>query len=312
MTADHEWDAIVAGDLFVDLIFSGFPSWPQPGEEAFAQRFAREVGGGAAITACGLAKLGLKSALFAVTGKVDSFGLIERLNGCGVDTRAIQFHSSEPAGLTVSVSTAKDRAFFTYAGANPALLDLLLDANVRLDLARARHVHLACAPAPELLMDLSGMLHERGCRVSLDVGWHEDWLKDRRSLRALREIDLFMPNEREARLMTGESEPEAILRAFAEAGLRAVALKLGPRGAALLWDEQIHRCEPYPARPLDTTGAGDGFDAGFIFGCLRGDAPAACLQAANVCGALSTEALGGLAAFPERDRLETALLRYGE
>jgi sugar/nucleoside kinase (ribokinase family) len=89
--------------------------------------------------------------------------------------------------------------------------------------------------------------------------------------------------------------------------LRGVALKLGPDGAALLWDGEIHRCGPYPVEPLDTTGAGDCFDAGFIYGWLRGQSPGACLQIANVCGALSTRDLGGITASPAKDQLEAAL-----
>ena len=110
--------------------------------------------------------------------------------------------------------------------------------------------------------------------------------------------------------MTGESEPDAILHKFADAGLRAVALKLGPRGAALLWDEKIYQCDPYSVVPLDTTGAGDAFDAGFIYGWLRGESPDECLRIANVCGALSTEAVGGITGFPAEDRLVRALREW--
>ena len=62
-------DVLVAGDLFLDLVMSGFESWPLPGEEAFARKFHKEVGGGAAITACGLAKLGLRAGILGSVGK---------------------------------------------------------------------------------------------------------------------------------------------------------------------------------------------------------------------------------------------------
>src|SRR5437867_186420 len=126
---------------------------------------------------------------------------------------------------------------------------------------------------------------------------------------ALREIDLFMPNEREAQLMTGKSDPGEMLRALADAGLKGVALKLGESGSALLWNRDIYRCGPHDATPVDTTGAGDSFDAGFIHGLLQDESPMACLRIGNICGALSTEALGGIAAFPNRDQLAAAMRR---
>src|SRR5262249_42861044 len=124
-----------------------------------------------------------------------------------------------------------------------------------------------------------------------------------RSLRALGEIDLFLPNQREAALMTGETEPETMLRALGDAGARGAALKLGAQGAMLLWRGEILRGEPYPVEPVDTTGAGDCFDAGFFFAQLQDEPPMKRLQFGNVCGALSTRAAGGVAAFPALDEL---------
>lgn len=307
MNLEKKYHAIVVGDVFTDLIMADFPKLPQPGEEAFAGRFGREIGGGAAITACGMARLGLSVALLAVVGSDDGSWLIEDLKARGVSVQGIQCNPEESTGLTVSVSTNVDRAFYTYFGANRALPRLLADMDFRHAMSFARHVHLACAPEPDLLVDLAEALHAAGCRISLDTGWHESWLKDAHSLQALRAIDLFFPNEREAEMMTGESEPEGMLRSLADAGLRAVALKRGASGAALLWSEEVFACESYPVETLDTTGAGDGFNAGFIYAYLRGETPARCLQTATICGSLSTRGLGGVATFPTTGELAAAL-----
>lgn len=304
---DVQWDVLTAGDIFVDLVLSGFLSWPRPGEEAFASQFTREIGGGAAITACGLAQMGVRVGIIAVVGNDDGDWVIERLHRRGVDTRLIQRDMEEPTALTVSISTSEDRAFFTYPGANRRLADVITDEHIRRLLAKARHAHLACALDPDVLVSLSRDLHSRGCRVSIDVGWHESWLSDPRSFGALREIDLFFPNEREAERMTGKSEPKAMLQAFARAGVSAVALKLGPEGSALLWRDEIFFADPYPVVPVDPTGAGDCFNAGFLAAWLAGESPAQCLRWANICGALSTRNLGGITAFPTRDEVDTAL-----
>lgn len=302
-------DIIVAGELYTDLILSGFDFWPQPGQEAFAKTFHREVGGGAANTACGMARLGSRAGVHGVVG-TDGDWTIEQLAGYGVDTAHISRHATEPTAFTVAVSTPEDRSFFTYPGANRAFPAMLARDAAGRRLQGAGHVHLAFPPELSEARELAAAIRSNGCTVSLDVGWHEHWLKDARVRDLLPELDLFFPNEVEAHALTGETEPEKILRWFEAAGLARAALKLGPRGAALLWDGEIHWAAPPRVMPVDTTGAGDCFDAGFLHAWLRGDSPETCLRAGNLCGALSTEAYGGVAGVPDRARFNQLLKDY--
>jgi len=289
MSAPRPLDVMVVGDFFAELVMSGFSSWPgRTGEELFAERFGREIGGGTAITACGLAKLGAKIGVVGVVGETDGQWLIERLESRGVNTSAIQRSSREPTAVTVSISSATDRTFLTYMGANRELPANLQQIASRGDFAKARHIHLAFAPKPAEADNLFREVSSQGCTLSIDVGWHPEWLSDRDSWEALRSVNIFFPNEREAALMTGETDPR----------LRTVALKLGPAGAGLLYDGTIIFCEPILIQSLDTTGAGDCFDAGFLYAWLRGDNPRDCLKAGTVCGALSTRCLGGIDGFP--------------
>ena len=312
MTSRKSWDVVVVGDLFIDEIFSDFYTLPKLGEEAFARRFKREIGGGAAITASGLGRLGLKVAVVGVVGSEDAVWLIKRLTAERVDTDALELDPDEPTGVTVSASTHEDRAFFSYYGANKGLQDLLEKPNARKVMMEARHVHFACAPDREVAAGLLPVLRAHKCRTSVDVGWHPSWLTDPRNLETLRESDLFFPNDREAELMTGESEPYKMLRAYRENGLRAVGLKLAGRGAALLWKQKEFVCDPLSVANVDTTGAGDCFDAGFIYGWLKSNSPQACLEIANTCGALSTRELGGIAAFPTIQELGNVLAINGK
>lgn len=309
MTETKAWDVIAAGDIFVDLILSGVPTWPQPGEEVFATRFAREIGGGAAITACGLARLGLRVSLLAVVGRDDGEWVRERVSAHGVDPHLLIQHAGEPTAVTVSVSRADDRMFVTYMGANRALSSWIAKESTWTALSAARHVHLACAPDPSTMSALGRFLHEHGTSLSLDVGWHPEWLRAAESHRALRALDLFFPNEREILALTGARDPESALRALAEAGLSKVALKRGAAGAMLLWEGELYAEPAYPIHPVDTTGAGDCFDAGFLYAWLSGEPPSRCLKIATICGALSTRRLGGVAAFPTKDEIEEALQR---
>ena len=300
-------DVLVVGDIFVDIVMSGFPDWPKPGQEAFAKEMLCEVGGGAAITACGLSRLNVTTGVVGLVendGDVGDGGWItKRLSSFGVSTTMLEKHPTEPTGITIAVSSNRDRAFFTYPGANTGLPELLARSDVRSALETAAHVHFACRLDPLLLIELTESLHAQGTRVSLDVGWHPDWLGDRNSIRAVGELDWFMPNETEAEVMTGKSDPDEILDAFERMGIRRVALKLGERGAALIVDGSKVFVDPLKVQVVDTTGAGDSFDAGFIYGSLRGQSPERCLSIANMCGALSTRALGGITAFPSESEI---------
>jgi ribokinase len=294
---------IVIGEFFIDEILSGFQTLPKLGEESFARHFHREVGGGAAITACGLAKLGVPVAVLGAVGKEDGAWVIKRLNAQGVDCSGLELDPSEPTGLTVSVSTREDRAFFSYYGANQLLARLLGKPETLKRIQSARHVHFACAPDSEVDQPLFEKLRRRRCRISIDVQSHISWLTRPESLNILRDCDVFFPNEREAEWVSGEEGTHKVLRSLRDKGLRGVGMKLGGRGAALLWRKRELLCDPFPVETVDTTGAGDCFDAGFIYAWLRGEKPQRCLEIANICGALSTRVLGGIRGFPTLEEL---------
>jgi sugar/nucleoside kinase (ribokinase family) len=291
-------EVLVAGEIYADLIMAGFDFFPRPGQEAFAREFRREIGGGAAITACGLASLGTRAGLFGICGADHRAWIAERLGAYGVDTSALAEDADEPTGFTVAVTAPDDRAFFTYLGANHGFAAAVQSASFD----ELRHVHLAWAPPGDIASALFDRIHRAGATVSLDAGWHEDWLDHPRALDALRAVDIFFPNETEAARITGEKDPERMLRRFREAGLRGVALKLGANGSQLLLRGTTYEAAPRAVVPIDTTGAGDCFDAGFLHAWLRGESPQRCLDAGNLCGALSTEAYGGITGFPSRDR----------
>jgi sugar/nucleoside kinase (ribokinase family) len=310
MPGSKEWDFMVVGELFFDEILSGLQAFPKLGEEAFARKYCREVGGGAAITACGLAKLGAKVAVLGVIGH-DGDWLTSRLGEFGVDTNLIERDRGGPTGLTVSVSTREDRAFFSYYGANDALNSLLRRHDWIEHMSSAKVVHIATSPDGELDANLIPVLKRAKVMVSLDVQSHMSWLTSPSTLKILRAADIFFPNELEAEWVSGQSGVHRILRGLRAKGLKRVAVKLGGKGAALTWDRRELFVDPYSVDTEDTTGAGDCFNAGFLFAYLRGEKEESCLQWANICGALSTRELGGVRGFPTLRELQEALEEDG-
>jgi sugar/nucleoside kinase (ribokinase family) len=296
------YDVTVIGEIYLDHVFSGFANWPGPGEEIFTDQYVWELGGGAVTTACALSRLGRSVQLIGVVGE-DQFPMIEaRLAIFGVSTANLT-RTSERSGVTVSISTTKDRSFFTYRGANQQLSQLLRSNASLLDIAAsAKHVHLAMPLAPEDADTVLPVLKRKGATISIDVGHHVKWLEDARSLEIVRAIDYVMPNEKEAVLVA--RTPQGYLELCHSLGVRHALVKLGSAGAVMLSDGVEYQAAPPVVDTLDTTGAGDAFDAGFIDAVLSGLSPKQCIEHGCVCGALSTRAAGALQALPTCDETE--------
>lgn len=295
-------DVTVVGEIYIDHVFTGFAAWPQPGEEVFTNEYLQEIGGGAANTACGLARLGRSVRLIGIVGAADAPWLQSRLGEFGVQTDAIT-HSEIRTGVTVSVSTVEDRSFFTYVGANSQLPALLRQRAVLEQMKLSRHVHFAMPLDPHTASEILPELRAAGCTTSLDVGFQPAWLRHPDSLIACRATDYFLPNEREASLLC-DGDATAYL-SFAEGHeLPHGVLKLGARGAAMSSKGRRYDVSPPEVNVVDTTGAGDAFNAGFIDALLDGAGPEACLRRACLCGGLSTQAAGALDGLPTVEQVE--------
>jgi sugar/nucleoside kinase (ribokinase family) len=177
-------------------------------------------------------------------------------------------------------------------------------------LRSSRHVHVSSyflqAGLPPDLPPLFREAHEAGVSTSIDPNWDpaDEW--DGGLLSLLSETDCFLPNSVEARSITGVDDIDVAALTLAERG-SIVAVKFGQGGGLALWGDEVVRSESIPADVVDTTGAGDSFDAGFLAGRLTGLPLSRCLQLAVACGSLSTRAAGGTAAQPTMDEAVAAL-----
>jgi sugar/nucleoside kinase (ribokinase family) len=296
------WDVIVVGEIYVDHVMTGFATWPRPGEEVITDNYTREIGGGAAITACGLARLGRSVQLLAVIGASDGTWLEQRLKQFGVTVGGLRKVVGW-TGITLSVSTREDRSFFTHAGANTHLERELRRRETLGILTQARHVHFAM-PLPRTVGDrLLPLLRESGTTVSLDVGFRPEWFADAQNRLICQTVDYLLPNEKEAGLMCGSEDPRDYFSFAQQQRFQAPVLKLGARGAISVEGETIHGVPPPPVNAIDTTGAGDAFDAGFIDAVLDSASAKERLRRACICGALSTRVAGALGALPNSEEL---------
>ncbi|HEV7185448.1 MAG TPA: carbohydrate kinase family protein [Leifsonia sp.] len=309
-------DVLVVGDANPDLLLTGdvVPRFGQA--EQLLDSADLVLGGSAAIVAAGLARLGARTALAAVVGH-DQFGafVVERLSERGVDASAVTVRDDLATGISVVLSEEHDRGILTLPGTIPALDAAAV--RVAIERLRPRHVHFASyflQPAlaralPELLDDL--LLS--GITTSLDTNWDpaERWdgLID-----VLSRVTCFLPNAEEAIAIAGAVSERAVADLDDAGGLLSalgcrVVVKAGAAGG-LAFERGIRTADA-PGLELDvvdTTGAGDSFDAGYLAAMLQGTAPESDrLRWAAVAGSLSVRGLGGTAAQATADELAGAL-----
>jgi sugar/nucleoside kinase (ribokinase family) len=254
----------------------------------------------------------LKVALVAAVG-ADPAGtfMLGQLGREGVDVSAVTVCATAPTGMTVALSRGEDRAILTALGA----MTSLTAADIPLALlARSRHVHVSSyflladsfgssgvwrVPRGHGLAAILAQARAAGAVTSLDTNWDPAgrW-GDERLAAGIAAVDLLLPNEAEALALSGAIALEDAVSALVAAG-PALAVKLGERGVLCADGTATYQVSLPPVTPVDTTGAGDCFNAGLIAGLLQVlPLPhAAALGCAT--GALSTRALGGTAGAPD-------------
>jgi sugar/nucleoside kinase (ribokinase family) len=303
-------DVVVIGDANPDVVLRGdvVPRFGQV--EQLIDAAELTLGGSAAIVACGLARLGVKTALVGVVGN-DAYGDFVRLKlaEAGVITQRLRIDPTTATGLTVVLSAPSDRAILTFPGTIPSLTSDAIDPSV---FNGVRHVHVA-SPflQPELTRGLPTLLsaaRSAGASTSLDPNWDPSgqWTA---IAAVLAHLDVLLPND--AELLALNDDPAASLdvaaAAFTAQGMTVVA-KCGSDGGRL-WtpDGQQHHVPTTPTDVTDTTGAGDSFDAGYLAARLDGLDPRTCLAYAVAAGSLSTRAAGGTGAQADRAELAAAV-----
>lgn len=297
------WDVVTVGEIYIDHVFSGLQDWPCPGEEVFTRNYLRELGGGAAITACGLGLLGHKTAVFGVVGEVEEKWIKQRFGDFQVEAAGLKPVRGS-SGVTVSVSVRSERSFYSYAGSNEQLSDYLSTEELTEELQQAAHVHFAVPLERRFAQTVLPRLKNAGCTVSLDVGWQPEWYQKPENLQTCLEIDYFLPNRKEAECLTGKERPEEVLLGLEQLGFFHVVVKLGPDGAAMRTGGKMLQVPSPQITVKDTTGAGDAFDAGLIDAIMSGADAQEVLRRAAICGALSTRAAGALNGLPTRQELK--------
>lgn len=270
------------GRLYCDLIFTDLPRMPTMGTEVYAGGFGVHAGGGAFITAAHLAALGHGSALSAMLPPAPFDAILAGdLESVGVDLRLCRTMApgSDPQ-VTVALAGEDDRAFVTRRS-GPAFPALEVGDLTALGVT---HVHVGELATLIERPGIIALARGAGATISLDCSW-DDGLAAPDIAAVLPEVDVFLPNEAEVRHLEEIGVPRS--------RFPLTAIKQGAEGAtALAGDAQVHEPAQVVA-VVDTTGAGDAFNAGFVNAWLAGQDLRACLRAGNAQGARAIAQRGG-------------------
>ena len=312
MASTKTFDLAIAGELNLDLILYGLPLEMPPERDLLASGFVSTLGSSSAIVAHNAAALGLRVQFQSLVGS-DDFGRIalDRLRAIEVDVSHVAVNAAVNTGVTVLLPHGNVRHSLTYLGSIAQLSRAHLDIEA---LEQARHLHLCSLYLQQGLhgniRDMLQHLKTAGLTISLDT--NDDpanaWGAPLHDLLPL--MDIFMPNEDELCRMAGNISLEQALQTFATE-VPTVVVKRGRNGCRIRHSGRTFDVPGLNVTPVDTIGAGDSFDAGFLTAFLRGHDLLTSARAGNITGALCTQGTGGTEAFRSSDLREAFLEEHG-
>jgi len=288
-------DVLVLGTYFCDLIFTGLPEPPRLGADLFSQGFEMAPGGSGYILTTALQRLGVRACWMAQFGD-DLFSqfVLGEAQREGLDSSLFQVYNQPLRSLSASFSFPHDRGFISYVDPFPER-----------HLLQPRWVVNPPFNGSGDCRALIELIHRHGGKVFVDCQYVTTTLDEPGLVDTLSRVDVFAPNQSEACQLTGEEDPAKAAARLAET-CPLVVVKASAQGAYAQCGDQACYSPALPVEVVDTTGAGDAFNAGFLAALLRGEPIQTCLRYGNVCGGLSTTQRGGATAVPTMD----ALIQY--
>jgi ribokinase len=303
------------GDVNVDLI-ARIDNMPALGKQVITKDFQTHGGGCSANFSLECARLGMDVQLFGKVGD-DVFGtyVLVELDDNGVDTGNVLL-TEKKTGVTVAMVQGIERSFITFRGENATYCLNDIDVS-KID---AGIVHLPSYFLLDGLRDdyvkLIDLLHAAGIQVSFDTGWDpRGFTKETVGplLEILPRVYVFLPNIDEARKILGLDEntgPEKAARILLDMGVRVAAIKMGSKGSWVADRNNIEYVPPFSVKVVDTTGAGDNFNAGFISAYISGRALKECAVIGSATAALKIGGVGW-STYPTRKQVNTFLADRG-
>jgi sugar/nucleoside kinase (ribokinase family) len=302
MELKPHFDILVPGTYFCDVIFTGLPSLPTLGSEIISQNLTI-IPGGTINHVMALRRLGVNVGWIGAMGN-DFFSkfVLEAIRDEDIDTSLVSHLNRSLQQVTVSLSFPQDRAFVTFTDPPADEVGMVLDA---MEQVTFRHLHFCGLEVDERMPDVARLCHAHGAVLSMDCQHTHATLDMAHVRKALSELDLFMPNASEAMRLTGTDNLDEAAKILSDF-VPYLVVKNGAEGASAYRNGERYHEPALKLKPVDTTGAGDVFNAGFLAAHLEGYDTRICLRWGNYCGGMSTLS-GGPGAAPTRAQLNAWL-----
>lgn len=290
MKSHQYFDVVVVGDYCLDLIFTGLPSLPILGNEIIARAFCQTLGG-ACNSVIAMHRLGLNVGWAADFGNDEYSQLVlTKIEDEGIDRSLFIIHQQPLKKITISLSNPNDRAFIAYYDPDPPIpAGLRLLPRIKGKLLYVPGIYTGTGTFSAI-----SLLKRHGIKVCMDGNSNQiHTLKEPKIQRILKNLDLFFLNRKEITQVTEIPDLEKAIFKLSEY-TNLLVVKDGKNGAYAYQNKELFHCPAINVKVIDTTGAGDCFNAGFIKAWLSGKPINECLQYGNILGGLSTTAMGGI------------------
>lgn len=296
----------IVGELNVDIILRGIEGFPELDKEKLASEGKITLGSSSAICAVGLSRLGVKVNFIGAVGE-DILGeyILRFLNKEKINTERVKRVNMADTGFTVSLTYPENRALITYTG---VMEDFTVDDTDREFIYNSSdHLHISSYFLQKRFQgDIKSLFlnaKEREITISLDPGWDPEDKNWNKLFDLFPLIDILFVNEIEAKRIyhskygIEQNSIDVISEAISK-DVKTLVIKLGEKGALAIDDGKKYFRPSFKVNVVDTTGAGDSFNAGFLYGILNRYDIDRCLLLGNACGALSCTGIGGTTMLP--------------
>jgi len=311
-------DVVAIGEVLIDFIGT------EPGSYVDVPAFQKCFGGAPMNTIVGAARLGLKSGAITAVGE-DPFGkfLIRELQKNGVDTSRVKIKKGMRTTITFVANEPEtgERTFVFYrkpwvrgtADSSLTTEDIDLDYISNSSILHVSGFSLSQNPSRKTIFSAVKHARSSGVQVSFDPTLRLDVWNSQRTIkriygRILRISDIATFSQEEASFIFGTRDPKKAAKKALRYGIKIVGIKMGAEGAFLQKETGENLMLPaFKVRAIDTTGAGDGWNAGLLVGLIKGWDLYTCLSVANAVGALVVTKHGAITALPYKHELEEFL-----
>lgn len=286
---------LLFGDLNVDNILT-IPEIPPAGHDAYATQVETHLGGAVCNSAIILQGLRQPTRMLGCIGR-EHWGdyVLHELQRAGSDTRFIVRKEERGTGLIfIGVTPNGERTMFSYRGANTLIEPRDVPENILDDvsLVQLSGYIFVETPQREAGLHLVELAEAQGIPISLDTGLDPLVRQPDIARQTLSHLAICITGVEEAKLLTGRDGLKEQAAALLDYGIQLVAIKLGGQGAYLAWPHGELLLPAFQVEVKDTTGAGDAYSAGLIYGYLHGFSPCASGTLANALGGLATTYIG--------------------